>query len=83
MGEGEVEEVEEREDKGWKREVWSEGGGGDGVEMALVGTVDKLPDVVKGDKSKTSGKWTFIEFLDAKCPKCIDRLRCKARTGGG
>ena len=41
-------EEEEKEDKGvcWKREVWSEGGGGDGVEMALVGTVDKLPDVV-------------------------------------
>lgn len=44
--EGEVEEVGGKEDKGWKREVWSEGGGGDGVEMALVGTVDKLPDVV-------------------------------------
>ena len=42
--EGAVEEEEEEE--GWKREVWSEGGGGDGVEMALVGTVDKLPDVV-------------------------------------
>ena len=44
--EGEVEEVEEREDKGWKSEVWSGGGGGDGVEIALVGTVDKLPEVV-------------------------------------
>ena len=46
MVEGAVEEEGEKEDKGWKREVWSGGGGGDGVEMAFVGTVDKLPEVV-------------------------------------
>ena len=51
----------------WREEARSEAGG-DGVEMALVGTVDKLPDVVKGVKSKTSGKWTFIVFLEANCP---------------
>ena len=64
-----AEEDEENEDEGvrWRGEAWNEGGG-DGVEMALVGTVDKLPDVVYGVKSKTSGKWTFIVFLDANCP---------------
>lgn len=62
--------VEEEDNEGvcWRGEAWSEGGGGEGVEMALVGTVDKLPDVVNGVKSKTSGKWTFMVFLDANCP---------------
>lgn len=43
--------------------VVDRGGKGDGVESESVGTVDRFPDVVKGVKSRTSGKRTRILFL--------------------
>jgi len=43
-------------------------GGGDGVDIELVGTVERLPEVVKGVKSRTSGKYTRIVFFDAYWP---------------
>ena len=38
---------------------------GAGVEMASVGTVERLPDVVYGVKSRTSGKIIWMGFLEA------------------
>ena len=38
---------------------------GAGVEMASVGTVERFPDVVYGVRSRTSGKITWIGFLEA------------------
>lgn len=43
-------------------------GAGEGVDIALVGTVERLPEVVKGVRSRTSGKNTLILFLAAYCP---------------
>lgn len=43
----------------------SNAGGGEGVDIALVGTVERLPEVVKGVRSRTSGKNTLILFLAA------------------
>lgn len=46
--------------------VWV--GGGEGVDIELVGTVDKLPEVVYGVRSSTSGKSTRMVFFAAKLP---------------
>ena len=43
-------------------------GGGEGVEMELVGTVERLPEVVYGVKSRISGKFTRMVFLAAYWP---------------
>lgn len=40
-------------------------GGGEGVEMELVGTVERLPEVVYGVRSSISGKFTRMVFLAA------------------
>jgi hypothetical protein len=52
-------------------------------EMGYEGEVESMPEVVNGVKSRTSGKSTRAEFLDAYTPKCMERLRCSASTGGG
>lgn len=36
-----------------------------GVEMAEVGTMERLPEVVKGVRSRTSGKMVWTVFLVA------------------
>ena len=43
-------------------------GGGEGVDIELVGTVERLPDVVNGVRSSTSGKCTRTLFFDAYVP---------------
>jgi hypothetical protein len=56
---------------------------GGGEEMGTEGTVDSLPEVVNGVRSRISGKRTRTVFFDAYWPKWTDRLMCSARTGGG
>lgn len=43
-------------------------GKGEGVDIAQVGSVERLPDVVKGVKSRTSGKCTRMVFFAAYWP---------------
>jgi hypothetical protein len=38
---------------------------GGGVEMESVGTVERIPEVVYGVRSSTSGKISLIGFFDA------------------
>ena len=52
-------------------------------EMGKEGEVESMPEVVNGVRSSTSAKCTLAEFLDAYAPKCTERLRCSASTGGG
>ena len=52
--------------EGDEKVVWV--GGGEGVDIELVGTVDKLPEVVYGVRSSTSGKSTRMVFFAAKLP---------------
>jgi hypothetical protein len=52
-------------------------------EIGNEGEVESMPDVVNGVRSSTSGKCTRAVFLDAYVPKCTERLRCSASTGGG
>ena len=40
-------------------------GYGGGVEREEVGTVERFPDVVNGERSRTSGKRTRMLFLAA------------------
>ena len=51
--------------------------------MGNEGEVESMPEVVNGVRSSTSGKCTRALFLDAYVPKCRERLRCNASTGGG
>ena len=59
------------------------GRAGGGEEMGTEGTVESFPEVVKGVRSRTSGKSTRMLFLEAYCPKWTERLMWRARTGGG
>jgi hypothetical protein len=52
-------------------------------EIGIEGEVESMPEVVNGVRSSTSGKSTRTVFLDAYVPKCTERLRCSASTGGG
>ena len=52
-------------------------------EIGNEGEVESMPEVVNGVRSSTSGKCTRAVFLDAYVPKCTERLRCSASTGGG
>jgi phosphoenolpyruvate synthase/pyruvate phosphate dikinase len=52
-------------------------------EMGNEGEVESMPEVVNGVRSSVSGKCTRAVFLAAYVPKCTERLRCSASTGGG
>ena len=52
-------------------------------DIGNEGEVESMPEVVNGVRSSTSGKCTRAVFLDAYVPKCTERLRCSASTGGG
>jgi hypothetical protein len=52
-------------------------------EMGNEGEVESMPEVVNGVRSSVSGKCTRAVFLAAYVPKCTERLRCNASTGGG
>ncbi len=43
-------------------------GRGEGVDIAHVGSVERLPDVVNGVRSRTSGKCTRMVFFAAYWP---------------
>lgn len=56
---------------------------GGGVDMGMDGTVESCPEVVNGVRSSISGNSIRTLFLDAYWPKCTERFKCSASTGGG
>jgi hypothetical protein len=56
---------------------------GMGEEIGIEGEVESMPEVVNCVKSRNSENCTRAVFLDAYVPRCTERLRCSASTGGG